>query len=134
MLRALRLTARQAFVLERLYLAHGWSVVRLTKVLGVGRRTIEAGLRRRGVHLGPGGPGVMFQITESAARSWFADAERGPSPRDQPVKVRRGLAIYRDRRCWLCGRRNVYRVRCHACRAVLAYPATLEELRDVHAR
>jgi hypothetical protein len=124
------LTARQEFVLARLYIEHGWSVPRLAASLSLGRRLIENALRRQNVELRRGRAShVSGTLTDEAAVSWFTEAKRPERAMEDPAPQTRAATsalgevslVFRDRRCQACGVTNHYVNDCVACGAPLNY-------------
>ena len=124
------LNQREAFVVERLYSGQRWSVPRIARVLGLGRRLIENCLKRQGVTLARGRPvWEEAALTDDAARAWFLN-ERDFDDESPPFKETKEGPAFRRRRCWKCQRLLAYRVRC-GCGARLNAPPVEDEVADL---
>jgi CO/xanthine dehydrogenase FAD-binding subunit len=119
-----KLSSRQAYVVERMYLDFGWSAVAIALALDLGRRTIENALRRRGVQVMRRSKKAFEgrpELTPAAAKQWFdraateelADLEP-PSKPDA-----NGTEVFRRRRCQACSTLNSYISHCSACGEML---------------
>jgi N-acetylglutamate synthase-like GNAT family acetyltransferase len=114
------LTARQEFVLVRLYEDFGWAAVPIAKAVGLGRRLIENALRRNNVQLRRRSNKVKHvYLTAEAAKQWFdAAGEEDRAALENPTPQRMN-ETYRRCRCQHCLRLNEYATNCAGCGAPL---------------
>lgn len=136
------LTARQELVVAHVYEQFGWSLLRLARVTGVGRRAIENALRRQGVIFRKTAiPHRASPMTDAAVRDWFAAAARPeqadevgepPAPLTRTITLGTELVLtYSRRRCQRCEQVTEHAPRCPYCGEWLDPPPRTQRDVDV---
>ena len=137
---ALKLSSRQDYVIEQLYVSFGWSVLTIAFALELGRRTVSSALKRRSITLMRRSkkPFAVKPVIEPAtAKQWFQHAATEELADFQPQEKQSGeRVVYRRRRCVACEQLTSYATHCSRCGELLDYqkPTTLLDLETTELR